>query len=85
MKYGGGIGNKMHKNFDIPTAPSLNVRDQEIRRIKDQASTCSANRAYLSTTRNEQIAPEGCLGQNAQATKFGISNASARLVYMPLT
>lgn len=78
MKYGGGIGNKMHKNFDIPTAPSLNVRDQEIRRIKDQASTCSANRAYLSTTRNEQIAPEGCLGQNAQATKFGISNASAR-------
>lgn len=85
MKSGGGIGNKMHTNFDIPTAPSSNVRDQEIRRIEDQTSSCNAYRAYLSATRNEEIAPEDCLGQNAQATNIGFSNASARLFYMPLT
>ncbi|XP_011657956.1 uncharacterized protein LOC101209129 isoform X1 [Cucumis sativus] len=78
MKYGGGIGNKMHKNFDIPTAPPLNVRDQEIRGVEDQASTCNAYKAYVSATRNEQIAPESCLGQNGQATNIEISNASAR-------
>lgn len=84
MKYGGGIGNKMHMNFDIPTAPPLNVRDQEIKAVKDQPSTCKPYKAYVSATRNEQIAPESCLGQNGQATKIEISNASARLVYMLL-
>ena len=60
----------MHANFDIPTAPPLNVRNQ--------AST-TAYRPYL-----EQIAPESSLGQNAQATNIGMSNASARFVHIPL-
>lgn len=72
-------------DFDIPTAPPLNVRHREIRGIEDQTSTCSAYTAYLSATRNEQIAPEGCLDQNAQAASIGTINAAARLVYMPPT
>ncbi|XP_022950571.1 uncharacterized protein LOC111453632 isoform X1 [Cucurbita moschata] len=71
-KTDGGIGNKMHVNFDIPTAPPSNVRNQEIRGMENQAST-RAYRPYL-----EQIAPESSLGQNAQATNIGMSNASAR-------
>ncbi|XP_038883502.1 uncharacterized protein LOC120074448 isoform X3 [Benincasa hispida] len=78
MKYGGATGNTIHKNFYIPTAPPLNVRNQEIRGIKDQASTCRTYRAYHPVTRNEQITQEGYLGQNAQATNIKISNSSAR-------
>lgn len=58
--------------------------DQEIRGINDQTSTCGAYRTYVSA-RSESKAVEGRLAQTPQATDIGISNASARLVYMPLT